>query len=178
MPNPQRMPRGMSGGPMSIPDTRPPSPMPPFGADYAGGMHPEPPVGHMDYELNPFGGGMPGVGDGSDPGFDFNPEIEIGPGPAPHAPPLVPPGIDLGADMPYPLEVPGQPPFPGATWEFPPDSPGNPRPDGGGRGMPSLPPLHSMPGYEDRPAPLPNMGGLQGGTRDIVNKLKGPLLGR
>ena len=159
---------------MSIPNTGPQYPMPPFVGGPEGGIHPEPPAGHMDYEPDPFGPGY-GVGDGSDPGFDFHPEPPMPPerpGP-PHPEPPMPP-IPPGQP---PLVPPGPgmvPPMPG---EGPDDGPVMP----GGRGMPqipSLPPTHSMPGYEDRTAPLPNLGGLQGGTRDIMNKLKGPLLGR
>lgn len=175
----------MDQSPMNIPNTGPQYPMPPFGGGYDGGMHPEPPAGHMDYEPDPFGPGY-GLPSGGDPGFDFLPPPFVGDGPAPQAPPLVPPGIDLDADMPplggggapsKPGPMPGpMPSFPGPPAEDPwgrPFTPGYPQPAPGAGG----PPVEDIPGIPNmpprrKPYPIQNYGS-QG-----PNKLQGPLLGR
>lgn len=171
MPNPERMPRGMDQSPMNIPNLGPQYPMPPFGGGYGGGMHPEPPAGHMDYEQDPFGAGL-GLPPGGDPGFDFENPF-VGSGPAPQAPPLVPPGIDLDADMP-PMRGGGTPPMPGPMPSFP----GPPAEDPWGRPIrPGYPPMPAPgaggPPVEDIPG-TPNMPGRM----PSPNKLQGPLLGR
>tara|TARA_Y100000401_G_scaffold117573_1_gene127280 strand:- start:6742 stop:7266 length:525 start_codon:yes stop_codon:yes gene_type:complete len=174
------MPRGMDQSPMNIPNTGPQYPMPPFGGGYDGGMHPEPPAGHMDYEQDPFGAGV-GLPPGGDPGFDFDQPPFVGDGPAPQAPPLVPPGIDLGANMP-PMQGGGAPPMPGPMPSFPgppaedpwgrPIRPGYPPEPAPGAGGPSIEDILGIPNMPPKPNPMQNYGS-QG-----PNKLQGPLLGR